>query len=359
MPKNRNSGGNKQRFKQISSLGQKLSDVTLNDFANSTGRGGRLKKSATNSIVKEVKEICNGAESDLAWYDKDLDDFTIDFEPTLEDQENCDNAILPKSQKQKKAASKCNANVDDDKGIEYPLDVWFLISEFVKPEDVGTFSSICQGTLYVVNTPKFWFSLYKRYYNSEIKLPQRLRPECMERPHSLKACVIRSLFHLYPPFIERVRSLAPFDSEPHDLTTRVCMLMWHRKHRTAWDFFFKFHKGLRFDSDQLEQNAKRPDLLDMLGDVHANLEKGCKVLQVTCLNFVSTPAVMGMYLVAVSLNVGHKMHHHKLKLTFSTNSYRHSMRNQDAGNITMTFDPVSNIRVLNWWHPQYPYNEVV
>ena len=81
--------------------------------------------------------------------------------------------------------------------------------------------------------------------------------------------------------------------------------------------------------------------------------------QVTCLNFVSTPAVMGMYLVAVSLNVGHKMHHHKLKLTFSTNSYRHSMRNQDAGNITMTFDPVSNIRVLNWWHPQYPYNEMV
>jgi hypothetical protein len=54
----------------------------------------------------------------------------------------------------------------DDGGLDYPLDIWFLISEHICPEDVSTFARICKSALHVVNTAKFWFHLYRRYkYN--------------------------------------------------------------------------------------------------------------------------------------------------------------------------------------------------
>jgi hypothetical protein len=52
---------------------------------------------------------------------------------------------------------------DCDGGVEYPLDIWFLISEHIRPEDVSTFARICKGALHVVGTAKFWFHLYRRY----------------------------------------------------------------------------------------------------------------------------------------------------------------------------------------------------
>jgi hypothetical protein len=52
---------------------------------------------------------------------------------------------------------------EGDGGVEYPLDIWFLISEYILPEDVSTFSRICKSALHVVGTAKFWFHLYRRY----------------------------------------------------------------------------------------------------------------------------------------------------------------------------------------------------
>lgn len=359
MPKHRRKSDREKSFCK-NTLTDKLSDITINDFANASGRTGRLKKSFKSTIVRDVQELRSEVESDLAWYDKDLDDFVVDLKQTSEDQENCDITDKPiKAPKTKKKGQILDhSSSGNDHGVEYPLDVWFLLSEYIRPEDIATFAHICCSARTVVNSPKFWFSLYKRYYNAEVALPQRLRPDCMERPHSLKACVIRALFLMYPPFIERVRSSAPFESEPHSLVAWYCILMWHQKQRTSWDFYFKFQRGsMPVQAGNAECSAMRPDLLEMLDDVHANPEDGCRVLQVTCLNFVSVPAVMGMYLSTVSLTVGHKMHHHKLKVTFSNTSYRRSMRHQDIGGTAITFDPVSNIRVLDWWHPQYPTND--
>jgi hypothetical protein len=64
--------------------------------------------------------------------------------------------------RRKKTASESG----DDVGVEYPLDIWFLISEHIRPEDVSTFARICKSALHVVSTAKFWFHLYRRYkYN--------------------------------------------------------------------------------------------------------------------------------------------------------------------------------------------------
>jgi hypothetical protein len=62
--------------------------------------------------------------------------------------------------RRKKTASEGG---DGDGGVEYPLDIWFLISEHILPEDVSTFARICKSALHVVSTAEFWFHLYKRY----------------------------------------------------------------------------------------------------------------------------------------------------------------------------------------------------
>lgn len=46
-------------------------------------------------------------------------------------------------------------------GVDYPLDIWFIISEYISPEAVGKFAQICRSSYHVVTTGKFWFHLYK------------------------------------------------------------------------------------------------------------------------------------------------------------------------------------------------------
>lgn len=57
-----------------------------------------------------------------------------------------------------------------------------------------------------------------RHYSLDAYLPLRLRPESMEKLHCLRACVIRSLFHMYEPFAARLsRNPAIPDSTPSTL----------------------------------------------------------------------------------------------------------------------------------------------
>lgn len=48
-------------------------------------------------------------------------------------------------------------------GVIYPLDIWFLIGNHIRPEDVASFSAICHGSHRVVHLARFWSSLYKRW----------------------------------------------------------------------------------------------------------------------------------------------------------------------------------------------------
>lgn len=55
---------------------------------------------------------------------------------------------------------KCNKNICLI-GIDYPLDIWFILSEYIPPEAVAKFARICKSSYYVTNTAKFWLNLYK------------------------------------------------------------------------------------------------------------------------------------------------------------------------------------------------------
>ncbi|XP_066999803.1 putative transmembrane protein 183BP [Anabrus simplex] len=348
------SGTSKKTGRRLSSQKNSsgnLGDVTLNDFANcsiSSGKG-RLKKAASNNVAREVKHL---KEVDSrAWYEK-LEEFEGDFEFVEEDGEDGATAYVIKKQPRRR---KKTITEDDPStrggGLEYPLDVWFLISEHIRPEDVATFACICKSAMHVVSTAKFWFCLYKRYYKTVPNLPERLEPECMMRLYGLRTCVIRALHYMYPPFVNKLKVVTSFEVNPHSLTKRQCILMWHQKCKNQWVFYFKLKQHSTLIGRGTGTKPRQPDLLEMLEDVSANQDEGCKVLQVTCLNYIPHPLVLGQTLCNVTMTLSHGLCSYRMRLEFGSGPLCYN----DNSN-TLVFDPVVNVKVLDWWHPLYPHN---
>lgn len=200
--------------------------MTLNDFANAAVCKDRVKKSVSN-IISVLKQV-----DDRSW-DEKLDDFDGEFDIVEEENEDGSKSMVLKKRRRRRAAYESDRNKG---GVQYPLDIWFLISEHVKPEDVGTFARICRASWAVTCSAKFWFGLYRRYYRGVTGLPERLQPECMVRLYGLRACVVRALHHCYIPFVEgiicRVRA---FPEHPSALVKRVCITSWHeRVRKDSW-----------------------------------------------------------------------------------------------------------------------------
>ncbi|XP_046612206.1 transmembrane protein 183 isoform X1 [Neodiprion virginianus] len=331
-----------------------LGDVTLNDFANSpSGNHARLKKATTN-VSSEVKQIMIKEEDNRAW-DEKLDEFEGDFE--FIEQENEDGkkeVVISKQSKSTRNRTKPVECAVVDTGVQYPVDVWFLLSEYVRPEDVGRFAGICKSAYHVVKTAKFWFHMYKRFYKCMAGLPERLQPECMVRLYGLRTCVIRTLHYSYFPQRRDTQSPdASLQEEPHSLLKRQCCLMWHQKGKNQWFFFFKLKevpRGRGISWRHTEVKPHRPDLIEMLEDVSANPEDRCKILQVTCLKYTMTPLVIGLILQSVSMTLSPGFRHHRLQLGFGT-----AVTPKTPASQMLLLDGVVGVRVLDWWHPLYPH----
>lgn len=165
---------------------------------------------------------------------------------------------------------------------EYPNDIWFLISEYIKPEDVVRFALICKQTYAITTTVKFWRNLYRRYYNRMIELPVRLQLDCMTRPGGLRACTIRSLFFTYPLFVNRL--LAQSQQDFHALIKRRLVQFWYQQiNHGKFLYFFKlkrkFLPGSKvYESEQLQRKDNKS--MKALRDVYLNTEEGCCLLMV-------------------------------------------------------------------------------
>ena len=48
-------------------------------------------------------------------------------------------------------------------GVVYPIDMWVVIGDWIHPEDILLFASICHGSHIVTHTARFWYSLYRRW----------------------------------------------------------------------------------------------------------------------------------------------------------------------------------------------------
>lgn len=291
-------------------------------------------------------------------------------EDTPADEESMDALSLTADRKQRRN-KKTNKNEIDDaehQYAEYPIDIWHLIGRFVRPEDVCRFALICRQTAYVASTSSFWLNLYKSNYRAAevLDLPVRLQPDCMVRIGGLRACVIRSLFYIYRPFIERLPTLAGQDF--HLLTKRECITSWCKQIKDNWVFCYKLRQKFAIGSRQeiSERLRKSKRFIEFHNDPYQNSEEGCKILVVCMRPFFQKRKVLlkllfqiktasfrpliqhfnqQLYLGSINQSLSQGFIHHKLKMSFVNHCQEHIA--------SVIYDPVLEIQTLDWWTPAY------
>jgi len=354
MPRNgKRSNGRKQGFASNA-------DVTLGDFANCGAGPGkaRMKKAVTNILASKVKDITlqptKSTTEDKDWFEKSLDEFVFDSAPEDEEDE-CYRDNNAGRRKKRSSSSKSGT----DSGLDYPIDIWFILGEYIKPENVGRFACLCKSAYAVTQASKFWIRFYRRYYTPMENLPIRLTPECMGRQYALKSCVIRSLYYFYPLFMERLKNRKQV--EPDTLIKRTCMTMWNQKGRMKFHYFFKLKES---NDEDFQYRSHQPDLIEMLGDINANSEKRCKVLQVTSLTLALIPPnVLGQTLLLVSSVLSSDLRSHCMRFIFGP---QHALQYSRKGKMNFSHIPegavgvainsVVGVKVLDWWDPAYPHS---
>ncbi|XP_068247824.1 transmembrane protein 183 [Palaemon carinicauda] len=279
-----------------------------------------------------------------------------------EDEENfgisSSGEVVGKVQKEK--ANK-NCEVDDSQFIEYPIDIWFLISEKIQPEDVGRFALICHATYYVVSTARFWFSLYRRCYSWTANLPECLTYHNMDDTRGLKPAVIRSLFYTYSPFCARVAKEEPLSGHPARLIGALCVSQWG-SHGGSSEKFRKYFFILTKDVKKKRKVQCAQNLQYMPSDsvVNFNKDEGCYILETVLSGVCHIPMVMGSYLHNGHLGLSLGFCAHRLHLTFgpayllsknSSGLHHKYLPNTEMSQIVL--EPVRDVRIYPWWHPKY------
>ncbi|XP_071400595.1 transmembrane protein 183A isoform X5 [Centroberyx affinis] len=308
--------------------------VTVADYANADPavvKSGRVKKAVANAVEKEVKLLC-GLEASQGAVQEVLSSAVSVTEDALESSDDLDPEEDGGNETKvaRKKKNKRRKESESSEGGEYPVDIWLVLSSYIRPEDVCRFSLICRNAWTVTCTAAFWTRLYRRHYNIDADLPFRLQPDSIDRMRCLRACVIRSLFHLYEPFSLRVSKIPAL---PESTPTTLLNSKEHSKNGSA-----KFLCMPR----QYE-------------DVHTNPDSDCYLLQVTTLNFIDfTPGVMGMTLTLFTINVSTDMRHHRVRLVFQDSPLQRGRKRGEQGGTQVVLDPVHSVRLMDWWHPQYP-----
>ncbi|XP_037830971.1 transmembrane protein 183A isoform X2 [Kryptolebias marmoratus] len=351
--------GNRKRLKF--KAGDVCSEsVTVADYADADPaivKSGRVKKAVANAIEKEVKLLCGleasqgAVEEVLSSVGGDTLGSSDDLDPEEEEEGGNETKVARKKKnKRRKENSECSD------GENYPVDIWLVLSSYIRPEDVCRFALICRNAWTVTCTAAFWTRLYRRHYRIDVELPFRLQPVCIDRMRCLRACVIRSLFHLYEPFSLRVSKIPALpESTPSTLLNSKCLLFWVKKlsgtrPEGLWEFNFKFLK----QGHSKNGCAKSLCLPKQYEDVHLNPDSDCYLLQVTTLNYIFTPVVMGMTLTLFTINVSTDMRHHRVRLVLQDSPLQRGKRRGDQGGTQVVLDPVHSVKLMDWWHPQYP-----
>ncbi|KAL4622422.1 transmembrane protein 183A [Arapaima gigas] len=356
MPKKGNRKRLKFRAEDVCS-----ESVTVADYANSDPaivKSGRVKKAVANAITKEVKLLC-GLEASGGPVRDVLSSAQSDSGVTGVSGEEADpeDDVSETKRSRKKKNKRRKESQQSSDGQEYPIDVWLLLASYIRPEDICTFALICKNAWTVTCTAAFWTRLYRRHYSLDAALPSRLQPESIGRMRCLRACVIRSLFHMYEPFSSRVsRSLSFPESTPTTLLNSKCLLFWVNKvdgnrPEQMWEFNFKFLKEPAKGKNGCGRVLQRPR---QYMEVHANPDSDCYLLQVTTLNFIFTSVVMGMTLSLFTINVSTDMRHHRVRLVFQDSPILRGKKLRSEQGVQVVLDPVHSVRLIDWWHPQYP-----
>uniref|UniRef100_A0A182XFK1 F-box domain-containing protein n=1 Tax=Anopheles quadriannulatus TaxID=34691 RepID=A0A182XFK1_ANOQN len=233
---------------------------------------------------------------------------------------------------------------------DYHIDLWFLVSEFIRPEDVCRFALICRKTAEVVQSGRFWTQLYRSYYDRSIELPARFQPDSMVRLRGLRSAVVRSLYYLYPPFVARLTMGT--NRHQYRVVGRQLLTSWHKRTKGCWTYCFRLKAPFKPGSRPARsaQLQREKNSLAFMQDIYMNPEEGCQILMITT-DFLKVIPMYNetLFVKNIVQTLSQSMMRYKIVL---------QLGNYCGKRITdLVFDPVCNVSVLDWWTPQY-YNEI-
>jgi len=334
-------------------------DLPLASFVDTPEKNFRTKKSdCGNRSVKKMEGKSSTGNSEAVvenWFDREEgEDETIDdlHELSLSCCDEYEKSVSSISLPEQSPSSVYNF---------YPLDFWYLVSKHIEPEQVITFALICKTSYSIIQTQMFWkrlyIKLYTRHYlnnpESRSSLPERLKPENIQRPRGLIPSVVRFLYSCHPPFVAQRTKALDIWPDPQVVVGKICSVHWCRKISNKHvHVFFK----LRNEDVQPQSSYKRSqhdnleELIEELEDIRFNPEEGAVVLQVVSQCWSNIPPVMGLKLHKVGLSVSHGMRFHKLKLHFGSPQ----LRGECKDTTQVLLDSVVSVKIHNWWHPHYP-----
>ncbi|XP_049782022.1 transmembrane protein 183-like [Schistocerca cancellata] len=305
-------------------------DVTLEDFANSSVSFGhaRLKKPMRN-VLREVKSLTEATGSKT-------------YDATAEhSEENADmNQEVPVRPTRRRRKTPTERNTST--GVRYPVDLWFLISDYIEPECVGKFARLCKDSLHVVQTAQFWLSLYRRYYKPGTPLPEKLQPESMVQRYGLRARVIRALYYMHRPFTLRCASATLSKST---VLNRKVVRQWYQINLGSgyWTYYLKL-QDINHTSKPISSN-----LVEVLDDIMINREEGCVTMMIECSQFVHLPLLMGMVLRDISVVLGTALLGSQAHLQFT-----YSVANTGPA-VCVDVVYIVSLNFIHWWNPCYPH----
>lgn len=233
-------------------------------------------------------------------------------------------------------------------------EIWMEISKHVRPEDVASFAGICKTTYNITRRASFWFHMYKkhgpkvqRFGKITVDVPMRLRPESMVRRGGLRACVIRTLFYTYPPFVRRLE-INDRNLELTSFTRRFKVLqMWHVQMKPRlFAYFFRLEAPI----PSTVIDGAFVQCRDPLRNVLDNPEEGRLILYVESKKYVPLPVqtfeqTQKKYLKAVTYRMSQGLRSYKVNMEF--------VLYNDAPYANLEIDPACLIKVWPWWHPSY------
>lgn len=127
---------------------------------------------ASQGAVEEVVSSAASVKADA-----------LDSSDDLDQEEDCGSRLgrKKKNKRRKGTSSRINSSFSECKlllrpfipnavstesessdGREYPVDIWLVLSSYIRPEDVCTFSLICRSAWVASCTAVFWTRLYRR-----------------------------------------------------------------------------------------------------------------------------------------------------------------------------------------------------
>lgn len=333
--------------------------LTIEDYANNKDPPRRLRK-----VHQPKKNLSTSRfaphNADEAAADAVDDDHDGEIPPAS-------SSLPPKGQPESGAQIDEQPPASDLQYASYNDDVWFAIGQHVAPADVGRFALINQQTANICRTATFWTRIYHRTYQAAAatahaaRMPERLQPDCMVRLGGLRTCAIRAFFYCDPVLRERLGR--PSSTSVFDLVRRECVGAWSVEAAApatgssgSWWHCYRLKRRLPADSLMAVSEAlrRRPNFLRKYRDIFQNADESCALLAVRMPAMRPLPKLFGQvsHVAEVRHNLsGHGCAEYRLAVTFVRGGASAASQSDDL--VEVVYNPVQEMRVLDWWMPDY------